>query len=150
VPCRQFISVALMVAALGLAGAAGATPAVADPIDPQENSLQETVDGFISYLKSETTGALTAAAKLARENKDSLTAAQSYLESQYDAWRAALSDQKARVETLGKDAAEIWEAWRATAVSCWAKIEHQAQDVFDRIETWMRNQSLSEPPGTPV
>ncbi len=152
-PCRQFISVALIaaIAAMpGLAAAAGATPAVADPVEPQEYSVQAAIDGFVSYLKSETNEALIAAARLAREHQDSLTAARSYLESQFDAWRGSLSGQKARVGTLGKDAAEIWEAWRATAASSWATIQRQAENALDWIETWMRNQSLSEPPGTPV
>ena len=87
---------------------------------------------------------------MAREHQDSLTAARAYLESLLDAWRQSLSGQKARVGTLGKDATEIWEAWRATAASSWATIERQAQNALDWIETWMRNQSLSEPPGTPV
>jgi hypothetical protein len=144
--CRQVISVAVIAAALGLA----ATQAVADPIEPQEDSMQAVVDGFVSYLKSETNEALTGAARLAREHHDSLTAARSYLESQFDAWRASLSSQKARVGTLGKDATAIWEAWRATAVSSWATIERQAQNALDWIQTWTRNQSLSEPPRTKV
>jgi hypothetical protein len=150
VPCRQFISVALIAAALGLGGAVGAAPAIADPVEPQEDSVQAVADGFVSYLKSETNEALSAAARLARDHKDSLAAARSYLESQYDAWRASLSDQKARAGTLGQDAAEIWESWRARAVSSWAMIERQAHDAFDQIEAWICNQSPSEPPGTPV
>ena len=117
--CCQVISVALIAATLGLAGP---SPAAADPLEPKENSLQATVDGFVSYLKSETTEAMVAVARLARDNKDSLAAAKSYLESQYDAWRAPLSGQKERAKTLGKDAAAIWEAWRETAVSSWATI----------------------------
>jgi hypothetical protein len=147
VPCRQVISVALIAAALGLAGP---SPAAADPLEPQENSFQATVDGFVSYLKSETNEAMVAAARLARDNKDSLAAAKSYLESQYDAWRASLSGQKDRAKTLGQDAAAIWKALRETAVSSWATTERQAHGALDWIETWMRNHSLSEPPGTPV
>ena len=145
-PCRRLVSVVLFAAALGLA----ATPAVADPIERQEDSVQAALDGFVAYLKSETNEALTASARLAREHQDSLTAARAYLESLLDAWRQSLSGQKARVGTLGKDATEIWEAWRATAASSWATIERQAQNALDWIETWMRNRSLSEPPGTPV
>jgi hypothetical protein len=149
VRCRQFFCVALLAAALGLP----ATQAVADPIERQEDSVQGAIDGFISYLKSETNEALTAAARLARENHDSLTAARSYLESlesQFDRWRGSLSDQKAGVGTLSKDATEMWEAWRATAASSWATIQRQAENALNWIETWMHNRSLSEPPGTPV
>jgi hypothetical protein len=149
VRCRQFFCVALVAAVLGLA----ATQAVADPIEQQEDSVQAAIDGFVSYLKSETNEALTTATRLARENQDSLAAARSYLgslESQFDQWRGSLSDQKGGVGTLGKDAAEIWEAWRATAASSWATIQRQAENALNWIETWMRNRSLSEPPGTPV
>jgi hypothetical protein len=149
VRCRQFFCVALITTAVGLT----ATQAVADPIERQEDSVQAAVDGFISYLKSETNEALTAAARLARENHDSLAAARSYLESlesQFDRWRGSLSDQKAGVGTLSKDATEMWEAWRATAASSWATIQRQAENALNWIETWMHNRSLSEPPGTPV
>jgi hypothetical protein len=149
VRCRQFFCVALLAAALGLP----ATQAVADPIERQEYSVQAAIDGFISCLKSETNEALTAAARLARENQDSLTAARSYLESlesQFDRWRGSLNDQKAGVGTLSKDATEMWEAWRAPAASSWATIQRQAENALNWIETWMHNRSLSEPPGTPV
>jgi hypothetical protein len=148
VRCRQFFYVALLAAALGLP----ATQAVADPIERQEDSVQGAIDGFISYLKSETNEALTAAARLARENH-SLAAARSYLESlqsQFDRWQGSLSDQKAGVGTLSKDATEMWEAWRATAASSWATIQRQAENALNWIETWMHNRSFSEPPGTPV
>ena len=148
--CRRVISVALIATALGLCGFAGPRAALADPIEPQEDSVRTAIDGFMSYLKSETNEALIAAARVAREHHDSLTAARSYLESRFEAWRASLSGQKARVGTLGKDATEIWEAWRATAVSSWTTIERQAQTAFDWIKTWMRNQSPSEPSRTPV
>jgi hypothetical protein len=149
VRCRELFCVALIAAALGLV----ATQAVADPIERQEDPVQGAIDGFISYLKSETNEALTAAARLTRENHDSLAAARSYLESlqsQFDRWQGSLSDQKAGVGTLSKDATEMWEAWRATAASSWATIQRQAENALNWIETWMHNRSLSEPPGTPV
>ena len=81
-----------------------ATPVTAKPIEANENSVQVTVDSFVAYLKSETNQALTIAARMARDNKDSLAAAKSYLDSQISAWRDLLSDRKARPGTLGKDA----------------------------------------------
>jgi len=151
VPCRlPFFRTGLIAAILGLA-VLGTTPAGAQPLEAQETSVKARIDSFVSYLKSETNEALTAAARLARENKDSLASAKAYLESQYDAWRAALSDQKAGDTTLGKDAAAFWEAWKATAASSWASIERHAHNALDWIEAWMRNQSSSnQHPGTPV
>jgi hypothetical protein len=139
---------ALIAAILGLA-VLGKMPAGAQPLGAQETSVQARVDSFVSYLKAEMNEALTAAARLARENKDSLASAKAYLESQYDGWR--LSYQKAGVTTLGKGAAAFWEAWTATAASSWASIEHHAHDALDWIEAWMRNQSSSNQyPETPV
>lgn len=127
---------------------AGTAPAAAEPVEPQENSAQAALDNFVAYLKTETNEAITAASKLARDHKDSLDAAKSYLDRQFAGWRAALSGQKA---TLDKDASSIWQAWRQAAVSSWATIERSAHDVVDWIATWMRHQSLSDQnPETPV
>lgn len=128
-----------------------ATPVTAKPIEANENSVQVTVDSFVAYLKSETNQALTIAARVARDNKDSLAAAKSYLDNQISAWRDLLSDRKARPGTLGKDASATWQAWRQAAVSSWATIERSAHDVVDWIATWMRHLSLShQNPETPV
>jgi hypothetical protein len=107
------------------------------------------VDNFVAFLKSETNEAVTAAARLARENKDMIADARARLGAKIAAWHAALSGQKARLKTLGKDASARWEAWREEAVSSWAKIERKAHDALDWIAAWMRNQSLSDPE-TPV
>jgi hypothetical protein len=151
VPCRQSaLRFALIAAMVGLPFLGG-TPAAAKPIVPNENSVQATIDGFLAYLKSETNEAIATAARIARDNKDSLAVAKSYLDSQLSAWRDLLSDQKARAGTLGKDASATWEAWRQAAVASWASIERQARDALDWIATWMRNQSLTDRnPETPV
>ena len=122
---------------------AGGALAAAKPLEPQENSLHSA--SFVSYLKSETNEAETAAARIARENNDTLAEAKSHIGAQI----AAFSSQKARLTTLGKDASAIWEAWRETAVSSWAKVRAQVHDALDWIAAWMRNQSLSDPE-TPV
>jgi predicted HTH domain antitoxin len=146
---------ALIAAMVGLPILA-ATPGAAKPIEPNENSVQATVDSFVAYLKSETNEALKIAARLARDNKESLAAAKSYLDRQIFAWRDLLSDRKARPGTLdnhafGKDASATWQAWRQAAVSSWATIERSAHDVVDWIATWMRHLSLShQNPETPV
>jgi hypothetical protein len=141
---------ALIAAMVGLPLLA-ATPVTAKPIEANENSVQVTVDSFVAYLKSETNQALTIAARVARDNKDSLAAAKSYLDNQISAWRDLLSDRKARPGTLGKDASATWQAWRQAAVSSWATIERSAHEVVDWIATWMRHLSLShQNPETPV
>ena len=123
---------------------AGGALAVAKPVEPQENSLHSAVDSFVSYLKSETNEAVTAAARIARENKDTVAEVKSRIGAQIAAFSAALSGQKARLTTLGKDASAIWEAWREAAVSSWAKVQAQAHDALDWITAWMRNQPLSD------
>jgi len=141
---------ALIAAMVGLPLLA-ATPVSAKPIEPNENSVQTTVDTFVAYLKAETNEALTIAARRARDNKESLAAAKSYLDSQISAWRDLLSDRKARPGTLGQDASATWQAWRQAAVSSWATIEHSAHDAVDWIATWMRQLSSTDRnPETPV
>ena len=147
-PCRQLISLAIA-AMLGLACVVGPAPAAAKPVEL--NTVQATIDGFVAYLKSETNEAMSTAARMARDNKDSLAAARSYLDRQLSTWRDLLSDRKASAGTLGKDAATTWEAWRQAAAASWATLERQTLDALDWIATWMRNQSLSDQsPKTPV
>jgi hypothetical protein len=129
---------------LGAPLVAGGALAVAKPVEPQENSLHSAVDSFVSHLKSETNEAVTAAARIARENKDTVAEVKSRIGAQIAAFSAALSGQKARLTTLGKDASAVWEAWREAAVSSWAKVQAQAHDALDWITAWMRNQPLSD------
>ena len=49
------------------------------------------------------------AARIARENKDTLDAAKSRMDAHIADWRAALSGQKERLKTLHKDASAMWE-----------------------------------------
>jgi outer membrane murein-binding lipoprotein Lpp len=145
------LRLSLIAAMLGAQLVAGGALAAAQTIEPQENSLNSAVDNFISYLKSETNETMTAAARIARENRDSLARAKSRIGAQIDAWRGSLSGQKARLTTLGTEASAMWEAWRETAGTSWAKVEHSARDALDWIAGWMRNQSLSDQrPETPV
>jgi len=147
----RFSRLSLIAAMLGAQLVAGGALAAGQPVEPQENSLNSAVDNFVSYLKSETNETMTAAARIARENKDSLAQAKSCIDTQIDALRGSLSGQKARLTTLGTEASAMWEAWRETAGTSWAKVEHSARDALDRIAGWMRNQSLSEQrPETPV
>jgi hypothetical protein len=145
------LRISLIAAMLGTQLFAGGALAAAQPIEPQENSLNSAVDDFVSYLKSETNEAVTAAARIARENKDSLAQAKSRIGAQIDALRGSLSGQKARLTTLHKEASATWEACRETAVSSWANVQHSAHEALDWIAGWMRNQSLSDQrPETPV
>jgi cytochrome c556 len=140
----QSLRPALMAGLLGVVMLAPASPAFAEPIDRQENSLQSTVDGFVAYLKSETNEAMTAATRAARDNKETIEAANARIAATIANLRETLNGQKARLEILGKDATAMSEAWREAAISSWAKIERSAHDALDWIEAWMRNQSLSD------
>lgn len=143
-PCRlPALRSALISATVGLSILA-ATPVVAKPIEPNENSVQATVDSFVAYLKAETNEALKIAARLARDNKESLAAAKSYLDRQLSALQDLLSDRKATAGTLGKDAATTWETWLQDAAASWATFERQAAEVLDWITSWMRGQSSSD------
>jgi hypothetical protein len=138
-----------MAGVLGALVLAGAPQAFAKPFEPQENSFQSAIDGFVSYLKSETNEIAAAAAREARENKDTLTQAKANIGAQITALREALSGQKARLATLGKDLGAkdlgaMGEEWKQAAVSSWAKMQRSAADALDWIEAWMRNHSLSD------
>lgn len=148
-PCRQIISFAIA-AMLGLACVAGPMPAAAaKAVEP--NAAQATLDSFMAYLKSETNEAMSLAARLARDHKDSLAAAKSYLDRQLSAWRDLLSDRKATAGTIGEDAATTWQAWRQEVAASWATIGRQVVEALDWITSWMRNRSLSDQnPETPV
>ena len=145
-PFRRLSSLrsALIAALLLLPLPAASTLAASQPVEPQANSFQAAIDDFVSFLKSETNEAARTAARLARENKDSIDAAKSRLDSQIAGWSAALSGQKERLKTLGKDASTMWEELSETAVSSWADVERHAHEALDWIAKWMRNQSLSD------
>lgn len=132
------------IAAIGMFAFAGGTHAAPRPVEPQANSsFQSTVDGFVSYLKSETNELATAAMRIARENKDRIAEVRSRASAQISAWSAALSGQKERLSTLGREASAKMQAWSKVAVSSWAKVGRSARDALDWITTWMRNQSSS-------
>jgi tellurite resistance protein len=66
---------------LGLVVLAPACLARAGPLDPQQNSLQSAVDSFVAYLKTESNEAMTAAVRMARENKHTLEAAKARIDA---------------------------------------------------------------------
>ena len=116
--------------------------AQAEPVEPQENSLQSAVDDFVAYLKSETYDAASEAARLARDNKDVVDAAKATLHSHLAELGAVLSDQKATAETLASDAVKRLGAWSKSAGVPWAETERAAQDMLDRFNAWLRSQTL--------
>jgi chromosome segregation ATPase len=131
----------LIAAALALPLPASPVAAATEPFEPQANSLQATIDGFVAYLKSESSEAARMAARVAREHQDSIDAAKSHIDARISELRAALSGQKDRLKTLHQDASTMWEELSETAVSSWADAERQAHEALDWIGKWMRNQS---------
>ena len=142
--CLSSLSATLIAALLGLPLFAASALSATQPVEPQANFLQATIDDFVSYLKSETNEAARVAARIARENKDTIDAAKSRMDAHIADCRAALSGQKERLKTLHKDASAMWEDLSERAVSSWDNIERQAHEALDWIAKWMRNQSLSD------
>jgi uncharacterized protein involved in exopolysaccharide biosynthesis len=145
--CRlQSARLALLAGLLGalLLAPAPRARALAEPIDSQENSLESAVDSFIAYLRTETNEAIIAAARAAREHKDSIEAAKARLGAALDELSQALGGPKGTLERFGKNAAAMSEAWREAAASSWAKIESSARDVLAELETWLRRHSPPE------
>jgi hypothetical protein len=135
------VATAAMFGAIVLAG-----PALAQSksIETQDNSLQSAIDDFVAYLKSETYDAASEAAKIARDHKDDTDAAKATLRSRLAELGAALSDQKARAETLASDAMARLDAWSKSAGVSWAEAERLSEDMLDRFTAWLRSQAPSD------
>jgi hypothetical protein len=142
--CLRHILIAAALALPLFSGAAQAQEPPNEASVPPRTSLQSAVDDFLAFLKSETNDVMTDAARFAREHKSTLDAIKDRVEAEIAEWRAALSGRKARLPTVDKDAAAMWDDWKETAVSTWHKLARQAQEALDALDAWMRNQSLSE------
>jgi hypothetical protein len=108
-PLRRLPSLraALIASTLALPIFAGGALAPALPVEAQADSLQATVDDFVAYLKSETNEAARTAARIARENKDTIDAAKSQLGSLTADWGAALSRQKETEDTAQRRVSDV-------------------------------------------
>jgi hypothetical protein len=146
----QSLKLALIAAMAGAFLLTATASAVANPLEPQENSFQNAIDSLTAYLKADTNEAMAAAARVARDNKGTLDAAKANIDATISALGETLSGRKAILETLGPDAAAMGEAWRQTAVESWAKMQQSAADALDWIAAWMRNHPLSDEHETPV
>jgi hypothetical protein len=146
----QSLKLALISAMAGGFLLAPAAIAIANPLEPQENSFQNALDSLTAYLKAETNEAVVAAARVARDNKGTLDAFKANIDATISALGETLSGRKAILETLGPDAAAMGEAWRQTVVESWAKMQQSAADALDWIAAWMRNHPLSDEHETPV
>lgn len=134
----------LLAGLLGVFLLAPVPPVLAEPVDPQANSLQSAIDSFVAYLKTETNAAITDAARLDREHKEDIDAAKARVDSALAELKAALGGHNYSLDALGKDAAALSEAWRETTASSWSKFERSARHALAEIEAWLRNQSLAD------
>jgi chromosome segregation ATPase len=140
---RSLLRSTLLVAGLMLPLSASPGFAAAEPRE-QVGDFKSALDDFIAYLKSESNDAGRMAARIARENKDSIDAAKSRIDAHISDLRSALSGQKDRLKTLHKDASTAWKELSETAVASWVSVERQAHEALDWIGRWMRNQSRPE------
>jgi hypothetical protein len=145
------------------------TPVSANTAESQENSSY-TVSVFASFaskLKVESEQALAAAAKTAaqaiEESKAALAEAEKDLAPRLETFRLALNEQKARLGTIGQDAAarlRVWkedtatawnETWSDTWTQSWADIHRSTMQTLDRFRDWIAKRSVSdEKSETPV
>jgi hypothetical protein len=109
----------------------------------QDNSLQSTIDGFVAYLRSETYDVASDAARMERDHKDAIGAAEAVLRSHLARLGAALSGQKERAETLANDAMARLEALSKSAGVSWAEARRQAEELLDGFTAWLRSQAPS-------
>ncbi len=137
--------VALAAAALfGSAIVADPARARAEPLDAQAESLQRAIDDFVAYLRSESYDAAAEAARLAREHRDEIEAAGKAFNSRLSELAALLSDQKARADTLARDAMARLEAWSRSAGVSLDEAERLAHTMLDRLSAWLRSQVPSK------
>ena len=109
----------------------------------QAAPLQDSIDSFVAYLKSETYDVASQAERLAREHKDAIASAESNLRSHLAELGAALSGRKETAETLANDAMARLDAWSKSAGVSWAEARRQAERLLDSFETWLRSQAPS-------
>lgn len=118
--------------------------AQAKPVKSQENSLQNAIDDFVAYLKSETYDAASDAARMARDHKDGIDAAEATLRSHLAKFGAALSGQKERAETLANEAIARFDAWSKSAGVSWPEARRQAEELLDSFSAWLRSHTPSD------
>jgi len=122
----------------------------AKPAEPQENSLQLRLERLASVLKAEGERAIAAAANAANraweENKDTVAEVKTGLAARLESFGKLLNEQKARLATLGEDAAARIDAWRQAASSSWAEIHRSATEALDWFQGWIAKQSVSDEP----
>ena len=160
-------------AVLAAAFLLSATPVSANTAKSQENSSYSVslLASFAAKLKVESEQALAAAAKTAaqaiEESKAALAAAEKDFVPRLETFRIALNEQKARLGTIGQDAAarlrawkedaatawnETWsDSWSDTWTQSWADVHRSTMQTLDRFRDWIAKRSVSdEKSETPV
>jgi hypothetical protein len=145
-PLSHLTFLTLTVAAcvfLGAVAASGPVQAQTKATEVQDNSLQSAIDGFVAYLRSETYDVASEVARLARDDKYAIGAAEDALRSHLAKLGAALSGQKERAETLANDAMGRLDAWSKSTGVSWAEARRQVEELLDSFTTWLRSQAPS-------
>jgi hypothetical protein len=156
-------------AVLAAAFSLSVTLVSANTLESQDNSSYSVsmFASFASKLKVESAQALAAAAKAAAQaidaSKAGLAEAEKDLASRLETFRLALNEQKARLGTIGQDAAarlRVWkedtatawnETWSDTWTQSWADIHRSTMQTLDRFRDWIAKRSVSdEKSETPV
>jgi hypothetical protein len=140
----QSSRLALLAGLLGVFLFAPVPRVLAEPIDPQANSLQSTVDSFVAYLKTETNAAMTETARLAREHKDSIDAAKARVDSALAELRVALSRAQREPRRIGQGGGSAERSVERGGSLLRGKFERKARDALAEIENWLRSQSLPD------
>ncbi len=117
---------------------AAAPPALVEVPPPEAPSVGSDLDSFSSSVKAQTLRAVAAAHRTLKRTEQKFAAFKARMRSKIETLRAALSDQKANVATLTRDAATTLEAWKAVATQSWEKMQASAADTLERIAAWMR------------
>jgi hypothetical protein len=148
-------------------------PVSANPVESQDNSQQSELERLAARLKAKSERAIAvasqAAARAVEASKDAIAETQTDLGPRLETFRKMLNAQKAKLATLGEDAAarfdawkqaatkswsetwnetwnktwnETWtESWGETWTDSWAELHRSAQEAVDWLRDWIEKQS---------
>lgn len=143
---------------------ASASPVPAKPAESQEDSGYSKFESLASRLKAEGRWALNAAgdatARAVEASKDAVAEAETDLAPRLETFRQVLNEQKAKLATLGADAAARFDAWKQAAAKSWsemwsetltdswadswAEIHRAATEALDWFRGWIDEQPTTE------
>lgn len=141
-----------------------AGPASAKPTESQEDSAYSQFESLASRLKAGAERALDAAgdatARAVAAGKGAIAETQDDFGPRLETFRQMLSEQKAKLATVGEDAVARFDAWKQAATDSWSEMwsdtwtqswtqswtefQRTATETLDRFRDWIAEKTDSE------